>query len=172
MKHAVRWDDFLEGAQYATRPNHVMSLKPLSHTRACTCEECYQMRDTDKTEENVRGTKCPVFTSKSLTKFRYCLLAKLLENLRMRKNLAKWVPHRFCKAFAASTLSATCDLAIGDLGVDAIESLDVRVATNFVKVMKRKKVARNRSSNVDSSIPILLAMLHRMVLASISRSSE
>ena len=95
-----------------------------------------------------------------------------LKNLRMRKNLAKWVPHRFCKAFAAFTLSATCDLAIGDLGVDAIESLDVGVASNFVKMMKRKKVARNRSSNFDSSISILLAMLHRVVLASFSRSSE
>ena len=53
------------------------------------------------------------------------------------------------------------DLAIGDLaiecfGVHGIESLDVRVrvATNFVKMMMRKKTARNESSNVDSTITI------------------
>ena len=42
----------------------------------------------------------------------------------------------------------------------------------FVKIMKSKKAARNRFSNFDSSIPILVAMLHRMVFASFSRSSE
>ena len=95
----------------------------------------------------------------------------------MRKNLAKWLPHSFCKESVAFALFTTCDLAIGDLAIEsldvhAIESLDVRVATNFVKTMKRKKVARNRFSNVDSSIVILLAALHRMVLASFSLSSE
>ena len=40
------------------------------------------------------------------------------------------------------------------------------------KRLKRKTVARNKSSNFDSSILILLAMLHRMVFASFSRSSE
>ena len=52
-----------------------------------------------------------------------------------------------------------CGLAIGDIaiecfGVHAIESLDVRVhvATKFVKMMKRKKVAINRFSNFDTSI--------------------
>ena len=46
------------------------------------------------------------------------------------------------------------DLAIGCLGVRAIESLDVRVrvATNFVEVMKRKKIATSKFSNLDSSI--------------------
>ena len=39
-------------------------------------------------------------------------------------------------------------------------------------MMKRKKVTRNKSSNFDSSILILLAMLHRMVFALFSRSSE
>ena len=58
------------------------------------------------------------------------------------------------------------------LGVHAIESLDVRVATNFVKVMKMTKAARNKLSNFDSSILILLATLHRMVFASFSRSAE
>ena len=54
----------------------------------------------------------------------------------MRKNLAKWLQHRFCKESVAFTFCTSCDLAIGDLasgclGVHAIESLDVRVATNF-----------------------------------------
>ena len=61
----------------------------------------------------------------------------------MRKNLAKWLPHRSCKETVAFALSTTCDLATGDLAigclaVHAIESLDVRVATNFVKMIKRK----------------------------------
>ena len=64
------------------------------------------------------------------------------------------------------------DLAIGCLGVHAIESLDVRVATKFVKMMKRKKVERNKSSNFDSSILILLAVLRRMVFASSSFLSK
>ena len=68
---------------------------------------------------------------------------------------------------------AICDLAIQCFGVDAIESLDVRVhaATNFVTMMRRK-MARNRSSNVDSTILISLAILRRMVFAVFSLSSE
>ena len=67
----------------------------------------------------------------------------------MRKNLAKWLPLRFCKESAAFAVFTTCDLAIcdlaiGSLGVHAIESLDVRVATNSVKMMKRNKVARKK----------------------------
>ena len=77
-----------------------------------------------------------------------------------------------CKESVAFALFTACDLANGCLGVNAIESLDVRIATKFVKMMKRKKVARNKSSNFDSSIPILLAVLHRMVFASFSRSAE
>ena len=38
-------------------------------------------------------------------------------------------------------------------------------------MMKRKKAARNKFSKFES-IPILLAMLHRVVFASFSRSSE
>ena len=66
------------------------------------------------------------------------------------------------------------DLAIGFFGVHAIESLDVRVrvAANVVKTMKRKKIARNRSSTFDSSIQILLAILRRAVFALFSLSSE
>ena len=85
----------------------------------------------------------------------------------MRKNLAKWLPHRFSKESVAFALFTSFDLAIGCLGVHAIEGL----ATNFVKMMKRK-VAKNQSSNFDSSIQILLAVLHRMIFASFSRSSE
>ena len=77
----------------------------------------------------------------------------------------------------AFALFTTCVLAIGDLaigclGVHAIETLDVRVATIFMKRMKKKKVVINKSSNSDSSILILLAVLHRRVFASFSRSSE
>ena len=83
-----------------------------------------------------------------------------------------WLPHRFWKKSAAFTLFFTiCDLAIGDLaieclGIHAIESLDVRVATNFVKMMKRKRFARNKVSNFGSTIPILLAVPRRKVFAS------
>ena len=38
--------------------------------------------------------------------------------------------------------------------IHAIESLDVRVATNFVKMTKRKNVARNIFSNFDSSCAV------------------
>ena len=88
----------------------------------------------------------------------------------------------FCKESVAFTLATTCEITMGDLAISdlaiecldvhAIECLDVRVATIVVKMMKRKKVARNTSSFFDSSIPILLAVLHRMVFASFSRSSE
>ena len=92
-------------------------------------------------------------------------------------NLAKWLPHGIFKESVAITLFTTCDLATGDLaieclGVRAIESLDVRVATIAERMMKRKKVATNRFSNVGSATPILLAVLHRMVFAFFSRSSE
>ena len=62
-------------------------------------------------------------------------------------------------------------MVISPLRVHATESLDVRVATKNVKMMKRKKVARKKFSYVNSSILIVLAMLHRMVFASFSRSS-
>ena len=39
-------------------------------------------------------------------------------------------------------------------------------------MMKRTKVARNKFSNFESSILIMFAMLHRMVLALFTRSSE
>ena len=42
----------------------------------------------------------------------------------------------------------------------------------FVRMMKRKKVAIRRFSNVDSSILILVEILHRMFFATFSRSSE
>ena len=60
------------------------------------------------------------------------------------------------------------------VGVHAIESFDVRVdvATNFVKMMKRKKIARNEPYNFDSTSPISLAILRRLVFALISHSLE
>ena len=71
------------------------------------------------------------------------------------------------KSLLAITLSSLAigDLAIECLGVRAIdESLDVRVATIVARKMK-KKVATSRFSNLDSSILILLAMLHRCTLS-------
>ena len=62
-------------------------------------------------------------------------------------------------------------LAIRCLGVHAIESLGVDVATNVVRMMKRK-FATSRFSNLGSAIPGLLAKLHRMVFDSFSRSPE
>ena len=83
----------------------------------------------------------------------------------MHKNLAKWLPNRICKESVAITLSTTGDVAIGDraIGDLTIESLDVRVAIIVVKMMS-KMVATSGFSNVDSSILILVAILHRMVL--------
>ena len=43
------------------------------------------------------------------------------------------------------------DLTIQCLGVHATESLDVCVANNFVRMMTKKKVARNKSSNSNSA---------------------
>ena len=47
MKHAVRWDDFEEGAQVC---NTSQSYHEFDLSHACTCEECYQVRNTNKTE--------------------------------------------------------------------------------------------------------------------------
>ena len=63
-------------------------------------------------------------------------------------------------------------LDISPLGVLAFTPLRVLLFVLppiFVKMMKRKKVARNKSSNVDS---LILPVLDRMVFASFSRSSE
>ena len=68
-----------------------------------------------------------------------------------------------------SRLSTNCDPAIECLGVRAIESLDVRVATILVRMMKRK-VATCRFSSLGSAFPGLLVMLHRMVFAVLFRS--
>ena len=69
------------------------------------------------------------------------------------------------------TVCTNCDPAIECLDVRAVENLGVRVATIVVK-MVMKKVATNKFSNFDSAIPRWLAMLHRMVLVVLSRSSE
>ena len=63
MKHAVRWDDFQECN--TSQSCHEFDL---CHTHACTCEECYQVRNTHKTEEIVRATRWSVFNFTSLRK--------------------------------------------------------------------------------------------------------
>ena len=50
VNHAVRWDDFQEGAQVCNTPQSCHELD-LSHTHTCTCEECHQVRNTKKTEK-------------------------------------------------------------------------------------------------------------------------
>ena len=42
-----------------SQSSHLFDLR---QTHACTCEECFQVRNTDKTEKNVRATRCSVFT--------------------------------------------------------------------------------------------------------------
>ena len=64
------------------------------------------------------------------------------------------------KESVAITLSNNLDLAI--------ECLGVRVATIVVKMMKRT-FATSEFSNFGCAIPRLLAMLHRMVFALLSR---
>ena len=79
--------------------------------------------------------------------------------------------HSALKESVAITLSTICDLAIECFGIRAIKSLDVRVATIVVRMMK-KKVATSRFSNFGSAIPGLLAMLDQLVFAVLARSSE
>ena len=55
MKHAVRWDDFQEGAQVCNTSQSCHELD-LSHTHACTCEGCCQVRNTNNTEKFVRAS--------------------------------------------------------------------------------------------------------------------
>ena len=69
----------------------------------------------------------------------------------MCKNLAKWLPHRICTESAAITLSTTCDLDIECVCVRAIWSLDVRVATIVVRMMKRKRL---RSGASGGRVPV------------------
>ena len=66
------------------------------------------------------------------------------------------------KESVAITLSTNVDLEI--------ECLGVRVTTIVVKMMKRK-FATSGISNFGCAIPDLLAMLHRMVLDALFRSS-
>ena len=79
----------------------------------------------------------------------------------MRKSLAKWLPQRICKESVAITLSTNCDLAIECLGVRAIESLDVLVATIVVMIMKRKKEAVRRTDIPQALVhPLIHSVLH------------
>ena len=108
-----------------------------------------QVRNT-KTEKNVRATRCSVYTSPSLT---------------------RESPFPVCEDFSKKSHSHSltiCDLAIGDLaigdlaidclaiGVHVLDSLEVRAATYFVKMMKKKKIVRNRFSSFGLTILILL----------------
>ena len=61
VKNAVRADDFKEGAQVCNTSQSCHKFD-LSHTHACMCENCYQVRNTHKTEKNVRATRCSVIS--------------------------------------------------------------------------------------------------------------
>ena len=87
------------------------------------------------------------------------------KNLRMRKNLAMWLPHRFCKKSVASLFSHL-------LSRHWWSCHWVSWCSGHWEWRWWKKVARNKSSNFDTSIPVLLVVLHRMVFASFSPSSE
>ena len=108
MELDAGWDDFQEGAQVCNTSQSCHGLD-LSHTHACTCEECYQARNTNKTEKNVRATRCSVFTDVAYKGIAIaCKSNSLIKSLRKRKNLAKWLPHKFCKESVAFTLFTTC----------------------------------------------------------------
>ena len=95
----------------------------------------------------MRATRCSVFTLRRVHDIRSCLCGKSVKN--------STTVHESCKVAAtldfftesvAISLSTNCDLAIEYLGVRAIDSLDVRVATIVVRMMR--KVATSRFSNL------------------------
>ena len=134
------------------------------HASACEkVRRCSNARDTHKTEKNVRETRCSLFTPRRVHDSRQRLYAKSVEKLY---ECARIVQSGFHIGFAKS-LQPSLFPPLGDL---AIESLEVRVATIVVRMMKRKEVATSRFSNFDPATPVLLAMLHRMVFALLSRS--
>ena len=118
----------------------------------CACDEVFYLQPS------------PSLTRKSLLPESETPWKKSTNAQESCKMVATKVLQRVCSL----PLFTTCDLAIGCLGVHDIawfgvhasESLDVHVATNFVKMMKRKKVARNKFSKFDSS------MLLRLILSS------
>ena len=57
-------------------------------------------------------------------------------------------------------------------GVNVLESIEIRAATYFVKMMERKKIVRNRFSSFGSTILILLVVLRQTVFVLFSRSAE
>ena len=101
----------------------------------------------------MRATSCSVYTSRRLQGSRHFLHAK---------NFFK-KSHSHSLTICDLTIGA---LAIGDLaieclaiGVHVLDSLEVRAATNFVKMMKRKRIVRNRFSCFGFTILILLVVL-------------
>ena len=123
-------------------------------------QRCDQVQYTDNTEKKSACDEVFCLHSPSLARHSLMSVHEICEKSYVA-----------LKESAAITLSTNWDLTIECLGVRAIEILDVRVATIVVRMMKRK-VATSRFSHVDSAIPVLLAMLHRMVFALLSHSSE
>ena len=170
VKQAVRWDDVKEGAQVCNTSKSCHEFD-FSHTHACTCEECYQVRlhsqDWEKccVRRGILSSTLPVAHKEIAIAWKPKLLEK---NLRMRKNLAKWLPQRFCKESVAFPLFTTCDLAIGCLGVydiawfgvHASESLDVLCCHQFLwRWWRGRRLREIMFSKFDSS------MLLRLILS-------
>ena len=94
------------------------------------------MRDTEKTEKDVRATRCSVFT----------LPSRARRSLMSAREICVKKTFVALQESSAITLSTNCDLSIECLGVRAIECLGVHVATIVVRMMKMK-VATSRFSN-------------------------
>ena len=107
------------------------SQSRLEPSATCVCVwKCGHVPDTDKTENNVRATRCSVFTPRRVHDIRWCLYAKSEKKSANAQESCKVAATKDLQRVCAITLSTTCDLAI--------ESLGVRVDTIVVRMMKRK----------------------------------
>ena len=159
MKHAVRVDD-LQDAQKSNTSQPCLDLGP----HACACESAIKCATLTRLRKVC--VRREVFCLHTPSRARHSLMSEreICEKIYECARILQSGCHRICKESVAIT-----DLANGDL---ATECLGVRVAAIVVRMMKRKKVATSRFSSFDSSTPILLAMLHRMVFALFSRFWE
>ena len=125
------------------------------------CSRCHQFCEDDEEEKKVARNKSSNFDSTTPILLANVSIEWSLPHslvLRNRGILSTFFScRRLVRIFVMGlkslvafigTLSTTCDLVIGCLGVRAIGCLGVRVATNFVTMWwGRKNVARSKSSN-------------------------
>ena len=151
VEHGVRMSDFGASAQ-----RHHVSV--LIHTHVWTCENVFTIAHNWHNEDWQDWEKCACDEV-------FCLPLPSLT----RESLFP-VSENFQKKTHSHSLTirdlAIGDRAIGDLaidclaiGVNVLESLEVRAATYFVRMMKRTRFVRNRFSSFGSTILILLAVL-------------